>query len=423
MEKDNKNQLFRLAAVVYADNNYDVVPQTIHKKIIESVLLECGSKEYSVHQIIDFAQSRYRLTFVEEDIREIVTDTKNEGFHTNTVHGNIFVCLTEKRRQALQSKINNKTIDYFIDEFQKENEELVSKLDYKEILHRFLYEIFSTNTQSFQKLIDNRKDLSGLINLESTNYNQNEKVIINSFLQWDNTEKNKAIFDISSYALEYCMLTNKNGGSSIHLANLKNKSFYLDTNIIYRTLGINGENRKNRSRTFLMKFRDSGEQLLISKSTDVEFRDGIIGHAERIRKYDSPRINASLFQEINVQKDVYSFYHKWRIGKSNTSLDLFVAEIFTLYDTFKREFKIEDDNKTPYDVRDRKIEEQLKDYASNITTFKTRDGHEIIGSASTDAENILWIENKRENKQQNIFLFQQIKVLEDGIIKEAITPQ
>ena len=225
MNQENKNQLFRLAAVLYADNNYEVAPKTIHRKIIESVLLECGSREYSVHQIIDFIQNRYNITFEEDALTEIVTSKKEEGFHTNFKSGNLFVCLTEKRKQTLESKISNKTIEYFIGEFQKEFSPLVAKSDSKEIIHRFLYELFSTNTSSFQKLIDNKKDLSGLINLESANYTEKEKEIINHFLQWDNNDKNKAIFDISSYALEYCMLTNKNGGSSIHLANLKTRIF------------------------------------------------------------------------------------------------------------------------------------------------------------------------------------------------------
>lgn len=403
MNPESQNQLFRLAAVLYADNNYEVAPKTIHRKVIESVLLECGAVEYSVHQIIDFIQEQYSITFDEESVKEIVTSKKEEGFLTNYRNGDLFVCLSEKRKQTLQTKISNKTIDFFISEFQKEFAQLVAKVDSKAILHKFLYDIFSTNTSSFQKLIDSKKDLSGIINLESSNYNEKEREIINNFLQWDNFEKNKAIFDISSYALEYCMLTNKNGSSTIHLDNLKNKSFYLDTNIIYRALGINGENRQKRSQTFLKKFSDSGEKIIISKSTETEFKDGIKGHVDRIRKFDSPRVNSKLFQEVEVQRDIYNFYHKWRIGKTNYNLDLFIAEIYSIYDNFKKEFKIVVDTQKPYDVKDKKVDELLKDYSSSISSFKQKEGNDIIGSSTIDAENILWIEMKRENKAQNIF--------------------
>jgi hypothetical protein len=403
MNEERQHQLFRLSAVLYADNNYEVAPKTIHRKIIESALLECGMEEYSVHQIIDFIQERYSITFDEESVRETVTSKKEEGFLTNHRNGNLYVCLSEKRKQTLQAKISNKTIDFFISEFQGNNTQLVARVDSKAILYKFLYDIFSTNTYSFQKLINNKKDLSGIINLENSNYSEKEKEIINNFLQWDNFEKNKAIFNIASYALEYCMLTNKNGSSSIHLDNLKNKSFYLDTNIIYRVLGINGENRQKRSQTFLKKFNDSGEKIIISKSTETEFKDGIKGHVDRIRNYDSPRVNSILFQEVEVQRDIYNFYHKWRIGKINYNLDLFIAEIYSIYDNFKKEFKIQVDTVKPFDINDKKVDELLKNYTSSISTFKQNEGNEIIGSATIDAENILWIEMKRENKVQNIF--------------------
>lgn len=402
MSEEYKNQLFRLAAVLYADNNYEVTPKTIHRKIIESVLLECNSADYSVHQIIDFIQDNYNIIFEEETIKEIVK-SEEDRFLTNYRDGNLYICLTEARKQTLLSKIESKNIDFFIGEFQKTYSQLIANIDARLLIHRFLYEIFSSNTISFQKLINSKKDVTGLINLESTNYTEKEKEIINNFLFWDNADKNKAIFDISSYALEYCMLTNKNGASSIHLANLKNKSFYLDTNIIYRTLGINGEDRKKRSQTFLKKFNDAGEKLIISKSTDFEFKEGIKGHVDKIRKFNTPRINSTVYQEVKVQQDIYNFYHKWRIGKVNSSLELFLAEVLSLYDSFKKDFKIETDTLIPYDSERKNIKEVLDDYTSKISSFKAKEGHEIIGSATIDAENILWVETKRENNNQNIF--------------------
>lgn len=402
MSEEYQNQLFRLSAVLYADNNYEVKPITIHKKIIESALLECTLKECSIHDIINFIQDNYKIIFEEDDLKNIVTSDKDR-FFTNNRNGILFICLNEKRKQTLLSKIETKNIDYFIDEFINTHTAFNANIDVKPLIHNFLYEIFISNTSSFQKLINRNKELIESINIESTNYTENEKDTINQFLQWDNPNKNKAIFNISSYALEYCMLTNKNGSSSIQLDNLKNKIFYLDTNIIYRTLGINGEDRKQRSRTFLRKFNEAGEKLFISKSTDIEFREGIKTHIKRIEKYNSPRINSKVYQEINVQQDIFNFYHNWRIGKVNCNIELFSAEILSLYDKFREKFKIEIDSQIPYDLEQKNIKEVLGNYNSKISQFKSNEGHDIIGSSAIDAENILWIETKRENKNQNIF--------------------
>lgn len=91
------------------------------------------------------------------------------------------------------------------------------------------------------------------------------------------------------------------------------------------------------------------------------------------------------------------------MGKVNYSLDLFLAHIYAIYDNLKKEFKIEVDTVKPFDIKDKKAEELLREYTLSISTFKQKEGNEIIGSATIDAENILWIEKKRNNKSQNIF--------------------
>lgn len=402
MNNDYQSELFRLAVVLYADNNYEVTSKTVNKKIIESVLVECGKREFSIHEIIDFIQERYNLIFDEESIIEIVDNPKYE-FLTNQRDGNTYVCLSAQRRQNLDTKINNKTIDYFISEFQKEYAELVKNTDSKSIIYKFIYEIFVSNSAGFQKLIDNTKNITELTDYESINYSDKEKEIINNFLQWDNPEKNKTIFDIASYSVEYCMLTNKSGKHSIHLTDLRNKNFYLDTNIIYRGLGINGEDRRKRSSTFLKKFNEAGEKLIISKATDTEFRDGIKGHIDRISKHNSPRVNSKLYQEVAVQKDIFNFYHKWRIGKVNTNLELFLAYVLGLYDSFIKEFNIEVERIVQFNPKDKKTDEILKEYSSSIYNFKSQNRSEVIGSSVVDAENIFLIEYKRDGKSHNMF--------------------
>lgn len=395
--------MFRLATVLYADNNYDVKISTVHKKIIESVLLECGKNEFSINQIIDFCQTNYKLVFDENSIQEVISKSSEE-FLSNTKNNDTFICLSEKRKLVLNTKIKDKTIDFFISEFIKEYQELTKNTDTKSILYKFLYGVFNSNAQSFKKLIDNKK-IEDFSNLETNNYSDKEKEIINNFLQWDNQEKNKTIFDIASYALEYCMLTNKKSTGSIQMENLKNKIFYLDTNIIYRALGINGENRKNRSLTFLKKFAESNAQLIISKSTDTEFKESIKSHINRIKEYNSPRVNSNIYQQfaIKIQPDIFNFYHNWRINKTNASFELFEAYILSLYDNLKKKYKLDVDYIPSYDTKDKKNIEKITQYSSGIYEFKNKERYEGIGSSEVDAANIFLVECKRNGKFVNLF--------------------
>ena len=313
MKQEHKNQLFRLAAVLYADNNYEVAPKTILRKVVESALLSNGNKSINIHHLIDFILETYNLHFDENEILGIVSNEKEEGFLINEKNGNTKVCLSEKRKQTIESKISNRTIDYFITEFEKDKITLVKGSNAKEIIYRFLYELLNTNIESFKKLLDSKKRIEDLINVETQSYTAIEREIINEFLGWDNNEKNKAIFDIASYALEYCMISNNGVGTHIQLTNLRNKVFYLDTNVIFRALGINGINRQNRTNTFLKKFVEANTVLVISKFSETEFKDTITYHIDKLKnKPQLRKINQEIFKEFffkNVS-ELYEFYQK-----------------------------------------------------------------------------------------------------------------
>jgi len=421
MTVESKNQLFRLAAVLYADNNYEVAPKTIIRKVIESALLSNGNKAINIHSLIDFVHESYNLHLVEEEVKSIVTSDKEEGFLINEKNGDTIVCLHEKRKQVIESKITNKTIDYFINEFEKEKETLVTGSNTKEIIYRFLYELLSTNIESFKKILDSKKKIEDLINVESHTYTAIEREIINEFLGWDNNDKNKAIFDIASYALEYCMISNNSGTTHIHLNNLKNKTFYLDTNVIFRALGINGTNRQNRTNTFLRKFLEANSQLVISKFSETEFKDTIIYYLDKLKRTPlNRRINPEIFQEkyFKSLSDIYDFYYKWRVGKANDSLELFEGYIMSLYEKFKTDFKVLTDYKIPFDEKDEKVEKTINELSASICSYKNTDGasHGVNGD-KIDALNILLVETKREGKNSSIFETKQFIVSTDQSLR------
>jgi hypothetical protein len=408
MKTANQNQLFRLAAVLYAGNSYEVSSKTIHRKIIESALLSNGNSPLNTHQLIDYIFNTYNLCFDENEVKDIVTNDKtSENFLLNEKGGNIIVCLTEKRKQTLESRVSNKTIDYFIAEFEKEKATLVTGSNCKEIIYRFLYELLSANIESFRKLLNSKNSISDLINVESESYSSIEREIINEFLSWDNNDKNKAIFDIASYALEYCMISNNGNGTHIQLNNLKNKIFYLDTNVIFRALGLNGENRKNRTNTFLKKFIESNTSLVISKFSEKEFKDTVAYYILKLNKKPIVRrLNPEIFKERYFKNvsELYDFYYKWRVGKMNDSIELFEAYVLSLYEKFKVDFKIDTDYKMPFEEKDEKIEKQINDLSNSIGSYKNTDGaNHGVNADLNDALNVTLVENRREGKNLSIF--------------------
>lgn len=395
---NNKNDLFRLAAVLYADNNYEVSTKTIQRKIIESALIELNQNQVDLHQLIDFVDDKYSIIIGENELIEITNN--QDYFITKRKEGNLFISLSNKRKATIDKKVKTKNIDFFIDKF---SEDFNGRESIKKLVYDFLYHMFSVNTASFQKLINKDKDITDIISIQDLNYSDEEINLINDFLNWDNEEKNKCIFDISSYSLEFCLLTNKKGAKNFKLNNLKNKTFYLDTNVIYRVLGINGIDRKKRTETFLNKFNEAGEKLCITKITDSEFCNSINFYVDKLRKVQNPKVNSSVFLEFKSLKDINSFYHEWRKDKINTNLDLFEAYIINEYKLLLDRHNIAIDYRIPYDSEDKETQENLNDLYSSINKEKSIEKQNNFNSIYNDAENILWIEKKRELKTQNIF--------------------
>ena len=104
-----------------------------------------------------------------------------------------------------------------------------------------------------------------------------------------------------------------------------------------------------------------------------------------------------------MNEDICNFYHKWRTGKVNGNTDLFLAYVYNLYDQFIDQFKIEIDRTCPYNLESKDIEGRLKEMGSQIFEAKRQQDKTVYeNSAYVDAQNILWIETKRANKNSNI---------------------
>ena len=403
--KTKDSNFLRAAAVLYADDNQYVSIKNIHKKIIEAVFLENENKPLTIIEIIEQSLENYNLIFEEGEIIDVINNEKNsEDFEIQNKSqiDKTLIKLSLKRYSLIIDKERSNNIDPYITKFISINYPKGANFDIKETIYKYLYDLLHTNISSFSKLTNG--DVTENINIDSDVFSIDEREVINAFLNWDHYEKNKALFSIVSYSIEYCLLTNKRDGTDYYLKGIKDKLFYLDTNIIFRALGINGKNRQTQILIFLQKCIENGERLFISKYSELEFKEAIDYHIKQIQKVPTGRVNPKIFEELSRSSGVYDFFHKWRIGKSNSGYELFKAYIFDLFDKFINEFKIQLDYKIPYDENDEKIIKKINEYSKDIGSHKTSEN--ASGNFETtnysDAQNIYLIEKKRGDNSRNI---------------------
>ena len=304
----------RTAAIIYGDESTVVKPLTIQKKIIESIFVENGNKRLDIHDIIDQLKSKLNLVFDETEINKIVNNEKWDDFivQTDSKTEEQIINLSSQRYIHLKEKATKLSINQYLEEYCNKiykGNLTPEKVDH--VLCRFLYEVLNKNISAYKKITDPSFKVDQIA-VDADLFTQEEREAINGFLNWNNSKKNKAIFILISYCLEYSLISNNVKNSKSFLEAFRNKVFYLDNNVIYRAIGINGEKRKRRILTFIDKCIKSGQTFKISKFTRKEFKDTIDHHVKQLQRVPFRRINPFIFKKYAVNPSIYEFYHNWR---------------------------------------------------------------------------------------------------------------
>jgi hypothetical protein len=435
MDKKYDSEMFRLASVLYADNTYDIKPRNIKRKILESIFIDNNNKQLNIHDILDIIESRYKLIFDITEIEDVVKKENESKFYINyNKDSELLISLTPPRFKYLKENTAAKSIDFHLDRFIELKGSSYKDIEIKQIVLKYLYDIFDNNIESFIKLLHTKNASSDT--LKELKYPAEHIDIINDFLKWDDNDKNKAIFDILSYSLEYCLISNKGNKTNIKLDYLKNKIFYIDTNVIYRALGINGENRKRRTVTLLNKLNEVGNKIVISKVTEYEFKDSIKYGIGLLNKYNPRKIDSRIFKKVKAQYSIIDFYYKWRLDKTNFNIDVFHADLMTRYEKLKKEFSICMDLDIGFNFDEIKNYHPIELLATDISAFKEVDksnGKDQLRNYNPDATNYFdaanlhIIEKRRGKVSSNIidckyFLMSTDQSLHRWDIKRSRTP-
>lgn len=381
----------RTAAIMYADSTMNNrTTNTIKRKFIESAYVNNNNAQMTLYELANRIHEEMGLLFSEDEIKPIVKDSEIFVEVLSKSSEDIKYNLQEKRYSTLSSKPVDE-IDQVIDTFFSIEEGAVSltKEAFKELIYRYLHSVLNTNIAAYSQFIKNSKQ-APIPRLNSEQFEDNEIDVINEFIKWDNEDKNKAIFKLVNYCIEYAVVVN-NSSEDVLSKSLRTKVFYLDNALIYRALGINGETRKKRTLSFLKKCKESGQKFVISKYTRMEFFNTIEFHLNQLNS-STPfgRINPHVFKRYANGDGFYQFYHEWRNGRINYGFDVFKTHIHTLYKDLVKKYDIIEDFKVPFNENDEP--EIIDTYKEEIKSIKRthKDEPHLM-----DARNMYWLECAR----------------------------
>lgn len=385
--------IIRTAAMIYAEDQSLQTVKSVRRKFIDAVLVNADNTPQTIENIISLLQENHKLVVQENDIDSILNDNRYYEVIVGQKKSANTYYLPQKRFLKLKEK-SDYTIDDAINEYMSftpgdKPEEL------RGLLHKYLYSLLNTNIGAYSQLLERKGRINSPV-IDSSSFSESEIEVINGFIKWDNAPKNRALFEVVNYCIEYATAINSIDPKDV-VAALRNKSLYLDNALIYRALGINGSFRMERALNLLQRCVDSGQKLVISSITRKEFFDTIDYHIGQLRG-STPygNIDPTIFKRYTGGYTIYQFYHDWRRGKSVYGYEAFRLHITSQYDSLLKRFNIEEDFKQQFNDKD---EERIEQYASEIKQFKWQKNDNLN---LNDARNIVWLELARKNCDNNV---------------------
>lgn len=385
----DKNAMSRIAAIMYAENSDIIKSSDIVRKIIQSIIVNNDNELISIEEIVIRCKQVYLLDFTENEISRIVNNSNDFLFTKNP---DLQISLTKEKFLEKKEEISRTNIDLIIDLFTKEKEK---KEDIKRLIYGYLYKIVNESIISFKKSLNENIENSIFKNNSFDTYNEKQNLIINEFINWEHEEKNKILFNLFNFGLEYCLITSN---KKLDITGVQNKCFYLDTNIIFSAIGINGKTNKKRIINFLKKCKETKSKFFISSITDKEIKNTIDKYISDFQTFPSKNIDPSLFEYDSRSNGFLHFYNNWKIDKLNIDIVYFNAYLNSLIYSLYQTFKIKVEEKLTFITSSEQIREE-DELIQSIKRYKREKGRVL----KSDVDNYLLVKNKRKNTATTFF--------------------
>jgi hypothetical protein len=408
---NKEEEIFRLAAVLYKDGNYEVSKENTLKKIVKAIFLENDNTPKTVSEIINAIFENYSLNFSENEIETVIEKSAN-FFQIIKLQPKKYN-LIEKDYIKLKNKIKEKDLNFYIYKYLEDIKSKNLEQDKNKILH-FLYDIFTKNLENYNFFMHLNNDIFSNLS-KFTNSEVEDINLINGFFKYESSEKDKIIFDIVSLSLEYCLLASP---KELNRRQISDKIFFLDSNVIYRAIGLNGEERKNLTLQFIKRCNDYGIVLKILNITENEFKDSIKYRTNRISHTDNVKTSKTVFQKYSSD-EMYLYYYSWKEKRVNATSREFENFIFSEYENLKKKNNITVEYKNNIDYLDNNEMRNIKDEILAFKNTPISSNGEIIAKYDTQMIlSLLEIRKKSNDINKKILNINNFLISTDQQLKE-----
>ena len=401
----DQSSLIRLA-YIFSDNRSNNFNQNL--KLLTMSVLDDNNKGLSLFDIVEEIKTKYGLEFTENEVLSSI-NIENGKYILNKGknHTNSKFYISDEGRIKLNGKSNRQFADVTTT-FLTEIDSSITSQELESLLLKFIYAVINTNIGELLSLC-NYNNVE--INVDNANFKQvefsnEEKDLINKFLYWKSSEKNKLLQRLISFSIDYCMLTVKRNSNNFRQI-FKGKNFYLDANVIFRLIGINNKHRKIATNNFIKICQKANVKLYYTADTYTELMESINHHINDLNRKISGLSEitfetAKKFSDcFNTTDDYFYLYYEWKSKNKNLDMDSFrmylLKQLRECLDNFTVDHRI--NNSLAFK------DETIKQYMSELGKIKYKNLSDYNTSIlQIDSRNYLYLSNLRKNEKGDNYL-------------------
>lgn len=390
--KMKQNNIIRLAFIMQ-----DQAPSTLERyicKVVQHVLTDSHQQSLGACELAKEIAERFGLEFSPTEIDKAIASKGNKDFIRADGKYSLSVRLINQNanQDSLENRLDKCISTFCISNPSYEEDEV------KRLIIQHIYNCFNSSVDNLLSLLSYKNSRE----YEKSDYNENQIDLIDSFITWDNEEKNKTLYDIVSFSYGYCMLTVK---KDIMLSKkiFTGKKFFLDSNIIFRLAGINSDERRFVITSFVDKCKEVGIALCYTDETYTEINRVInnkVTHIRNITRGQKP-VSPKCIEKLSCNEDsFYNLYYEWCSQKGNSYTDYSAFKNY-LYSLVNRELETLQYENTDVDKTER-VSEQIDSLTRYKQSFQ-RQYPVSKESARCDVVNVNYVNRVRKSQGGSLF--------------------
>lgn len=389
--------LLRLACLIQDRDNQDF--KRVVLSIVFELLYENSNIDLKADELFKATISKCKEPIDRDFFDGLITNSKS--FEITNTEDEPFVKLTTDKFSEVEKSISEFSIEPSIDTFLSLN-----SLDEKfkqsiiDILYQSIYEnIYAFNPSNTKTLVPD---------IVQKCFSQEELNIFNAFLEHDDPHKNRRLYNQFVKAIEFAILTSGKGVKKFTNQIYTDKTYILDTNIIFRLLGVGGKERQETILSLLESCIEQGVKFEYTLRTQQELNNTLESSIIKISKGEQTK-KIEIIQDLVAEAphffndDFIVQYSRLKNSKVVSSPEQYGIEMKTRFKSLCKKHGIEQSslkiNLENYEVN--LFAKKLISERKKLTNYRYS-----LKQATVDAYNVLFVRKKRAD---NNFNYSEVK--------------